>query len=132
MKLSAAVLSLAALSLVAVSGTTACSSTEGITPDPATTDGGAPGAEPAATRGPNDPVSGSRLLVRYSYFQMEDGSKERRFAGFYDTKLDTMCAMATGLDGDTTGIARCVPLDPTVQKQHVKDEYQIGRVDLSP
>lgn len=130
MKLSAAVLSLAVLSLVAVS-TTACSSTEGITPDPAV-DGAAPGAEPAATRGPNDPTSGTRLLVRYNYFQMEDGSKQRAFAGFYDTKLDTMCAMATGLDGDTTGIARCVPLDPTVQKQHVKDEYQIGRVDLSP
>lgn len=109
---------------------TACSSTEGITPEPAA-DGGQ-GAEPAVTRGPNDPVSGTRLLVRYNYFQMEDGSKQRAFAGFYDTKLDTMCAMATGLDGDTTGIARCVPLDPTVQKQHTKADYQIGRVDLSP
>lgn len=130
MKLSAAALSLAVLSLVAVS-TTACSSTEGITPDPAV-DGAAPGAEPAATRGPNDPVSGSRLLVRYNYFQAEDGAKERRFAGFFDTKLNTMCAFSTGLDGDTTSIARCVPLDATVAKQHTKDEYQIGRVDLSP
>lgn len=110
---------------------TACSSTEGITPEP-TADGGRPGAELDAGRGPNDPVSGSRLLVRYSYFQMEDGSKERRFAGFYDTKLDTMCAMATGLDGDTTSIARCVPIDPAVAKTHTKNDYQIGRMDLSP
>lgn len=108
---------------------TACSSTEGITPEPAA-DGGQ-GAEPAATRGPNDPVSGTRLLVRYNYFQMEDGSKQRAFAGFFDTKLNTMCAFSTGLDGNS-GVARCVPIDPEVAKQHVKDEYQIGRVDLSP
>lgn len=129
MKTIAAVLSFVALSF-AGAVTTACSSTEGITPEP-TTDGGAvaPGAEP--TRGPNDPVSGSRLLVRYNYFQMEDGSKQRAFAGFFDNKLNTMCVFSTTLDGNS-GVARCVPVDPEVVKQHTKDEYQIGRVDLSP